>query len=296
MDDVQEMMEGLAIDESSLVYVDFEYEFDACHFFDFCVDETDYDVLKSERWFLYDHGYNSAPYKMKINLTNLFIGTPAKDDASSSMELKVISPSIVTPTNFDIPPLQENNIQVTASSLSVREYLDDIQRLRAAFKESAANESVTTNRSPKPCAAFMKPTVSHLAKQINAEDTHAGSCGRSPRLQTPTRSVTEDPKRQKLEIGFLRKVSQLNHQASYSHKTTIKSGSKTTIPKEPKLLTEERARMRSFRSKSKAETNTNIFKAQPSNKNFFSNSPLAIPKKSMTDTPIFQKFHFKYNN
>lgn len=52
MDDVQEMMEGLAIDESSSFYVDFEYEFNASQFFDFCVNETDYEVREAESWFV----------------------------------------------------------------------------------------------------------------------------------------------------------------------------------------------------------------------------------------------------
>lgn len=64
MDGVEEMMESLAIDESSFDdyddYVDYQYEFDACRFFDFTVDETNNQVEGAERWFLFAAEYPAA--------------------------------------------------------------------------------------------------------------------------------------------------------------------------------------------------------------------------------------------
>ncbi|GJR53281.1 hypothetical protein Tco_1403802 [Tanacetum coccineum] len=55
MDQVEDMMESLAIDESSFDdfddYVEYQYEFDACRFFDFTIDETNNAVQRVERWF-----------------------------------------------------------------------------------------------------------------------------------------------------------------------------------------------------------------------------------------------------
>lgn len=74
MDEVQEMMEALAINESLFYeYVDLKYEFDACQFFDFSVDETDYDVQEAERWFRYAREYPPARKHLNFMITSLFI-------------------------------------------------------------------------------------------------------------------------------------------------------------------------------------------------------------------------------
>ncbi|GJY10275.1 probable alpha,alpha-trehalose-phosphate synthase [UDP-forming] 7 [Tanacetum coccineum] len=55
MDQVEDMMESLAIDESSFDdsddYVEYQYEFDACRLFDFTINETNNAVQRAERWF-----------------------------------------------------------------------------------------------------------------------------------------------------------------------------------------------------------------------------------------------------
>lgn len=65
MDEVEEMMESLAIDDESSLnnydhYVDFTYEFDASKFFDFSMDETSYEVREAEGWFRFAREYPPA--------------------------------------------------------------------------------------------------------------------------------------------------------------------------------------------------------------------------------------------
>nr|XP_043616299.1 uncharacterized protein LOC122588240 [Erigeron canadensis] len=285
MDEViKEMMEGLAINESSSssLYVDLEYEFDACQFFDLSVNETDSDVRKAEGWFRCIPEYPPAPYILKIKLKS----TPA-NEVYSTNSLKTggvedVSPSVITPSDCGLMSSSDEKNEV----FSCENLLADIQFLKGEFKSMSRSSNSSTK-------TFMKPTACRMAKLNNMVDTHTGSDGRSPKVQTPNGSETEDTKRQKLEIGFLRKVSQLKHQTSLSHKT--KPGSKTTVPKEPKLMTEERAQWR--RSHSNPETNMHTFKALPLNRKIFDSPSLPIRMKSMTrSTPEIQKFRFKYDN
>ncbi|KAI3517611.1 hypothetical protein L1887_16826 [Cichorium endivia] len=298
MDEVQEMMKGLAIDESSFYEsVDLKYEFDACQFFDLSVDETEYEVQEAERWFRYAREYPTAPYIFKIKLTDLPKNTPVKVHSPSTPKLesdKNVSASLVTPSDSSMPSPEEKT-EVDSGLKSHNLFADDVHIVKAKQK-SASNFS-------KQSRTFMKPTASHLAKQINSVD-----------IQTHTRCEIEDTKRQKLEIGFLRKVSQLKHQTPFSHKMTAKaakleassnSRSKTTIPRKPKLMTEERARRRRFRSWSEPEANIYTFKALPLNRKILDSPSLPIHKKSMPhnvrfdfvmDTDVFLILHQFYSD
>ncbi|KAI3731272.1 hypothetical protein L1987_62460 [Smallanthus sonchifolius] len=161
MDQVEEMMEGLTIDGSSFYwYVDLDYEFDACQFFDFSSEETKFEVQEAERWFRFARDYPPAPYMMKINLKNVLKSTPAKAYKQEAVEHT--SPTITTPSDYGMHSSEG--------------------------RTEGSNYSIV-----------------------------------STKLQNPNGSETEDIKRQKLEIGFLRKA---------------------TIPLTPRLMTEERARRR----------------------------------------------------
>ncbi|PWA92094.1 TPX2 [Artemisia annua] len=237
--------------------------------------ETNDQVQRAERWFQFAVEYPPAPYLAKINLTNILKNI----DSTSSPKLDDVveheSPSVVTP-DCGMPSSEEK-----LEGLKYHDLFADDQTVSAKSK--------STKRSSKPSKTFMKPTASHLAKQV------AGSCGRTP----------EETKRQKLEIGFLRKVSHLKHQTSFSHKSTAKdaqsegsssSRSKTTIPQKPRLMTEERAQRRSFMSQKKAESHAHNFKALPLNRKIFESPSLSMPKKSVSDLPELQKFIFTYDN
>nr|KAJ0194052.1 hypothetical protein LSAT_V11C800392530 [Lactuca sativa] len=271
MDEVQEMMEALAINESLFYeYVDLKYEFDACQFFDFSVDETDYDVQEAERWFRYAREYPPAPYMIKIKLTEVTTSFPANVHSTNTPKPEAdesISASILTPSDWRMPSPEEKTEGLKYHNL----FADDDHTVKA--KPKSASKLCKQSRT------FMKPTASHLAKQINSVD-----------IQTHSGCEVEDTKRQKLEIGFLRKVAQLKHRTPFSHKMTAKasrleassnSRSKTTIPRKPKLMTEERARRRRFRSQSEPEANIYTFKALPLNRKILESPSLPIRKKSI---------------
>ncbi|KAL4574861.1 hypothetical protein LXL04_021701 [Taraxacum kok-saghyz] len=195
MDDVQEMMESLAINESSLYdyeYVDLKYEFDACQFFDFSVNETDYEVHEAERWFGYAREYPPAPYIMKIKLHDVSNSAPAKLPSTITPKPEgdeYVSASIVTPSNWSMAS-QEEKTKVNSGLKNHNLFADDDDDHIMKVKPKSTSKLSKQNRR------FMKPTVSHLSKQINSVD-----------LQTYTGCVTDETKRQKLEIGFLRKVN-----------------------------------------------------------------------------------------
>ncbi|CAI9295724.1 unnamed protein product [Lactuca saligna] len=256
MDEVQEMMEALAINESSFYeYVDLKYEFDACQFFDFSVDETDYDVQEAERWFRYAREYPPAPYMIKIKLTDV-TSAPAIVHPTSTPKPKAdecISACIVTPSDWRMPFLEEKT--EVDSGLKYHNLFADDDHIVKAKPKSASKLCKQSRR-------FMKPTASHLAKQINSVD-----------IQTHSGCEAEDTKRQKLEIGFLRKTSLLEAGSN--------PRSKTTIPRKPKLMTEERARRRRFRSQSEPEANIYTFKALPLNRKILESPSLPIRKKSI---------------
>ncbi|KAI3778123.1 hypothetical protein L2E82_07164 [Cichorium intybus] len=210
MDEVQEMMKGLAIDESSFYEsVDLKYEFDASYIF-------------------------------KIKLSDLPKNTPVKVHSPSTPKLE--SDKNVTPSDSSMPSPEEKT---------------------EAKQKSASNLS-------KQSRTFMKPTASHLAKQIN----------NSVDIQTHTRCEIQDTKRHKLEIGFLRKAAKLE--------ASLNSRSKTTIPRKPKLMTEERARRR--RSRSEPEANIYTFKALPLNRKIFDSPSLPIHKQSMPRNVLKTQF------
>ncbi|PWA83486.1 TPX2 [Artemisia annua] len=154
-------------------------------------------------------------------------------------------------------------------------------------QDNVKAKSKSTVNSSKPSGSFMKPTASHLAKKNKECDMHSGGCGRlqkplaslDDKLRSPIICQSQATKRQKLDIGYLRKVAQLKHRASYLHKVTKKAAHlegilnskvKTTIPQKPALVTEERAIRRRSQNKpvsvQQPKANTNAYGAQPLNK------------------------------
>ncbi|PIN11816.1 hypothetical protein CDL12_15583 [Handroanthus impetiginosus] len=151
----------------------------------------------------------------------------------------------------------------------------------------------------------MKPTASHLAKLQKVHDKHSGHlCSRFQRTsanldrKSSQSSIASDnvaTKRQKLEIGYLKKIAQLKHQFSLLHKST----KKLTVPKEPELETLLRAQRqrRSKNSCTSSETEKQKeeynFKAHPLNKKILQGPSFSQPKKSKPQLPEFQVFRLK---
>lgn len=93
--------------------------------------------------------------------------------------------------HFSFPYSTKSTIIPVDSGLKYHNlFADDDHTVKA--KPKSASKLCKQSRT------FMKPTASHLAKQINSVD-----------IQTHSGCEVEDTKRQKLEIGFLRKVDLL---------------------------------------------------------------------------------------
>ncbi|GFP98392.1 hypothetical protein PHJA_001983100 [Phtheirospermum japonicum] len=236
---------------------DEEYEFQASQFYDFTRPEFDYEIEEAERWFEVSGDYPPSPFIVKLNLE------------------KILSVEIV-PT-----PWKAKCSNTTSDS-------DSRHRVSSAKKDGKGTKSpqdtakVETNHSSdklpvQRSPSFMGPTSSNLAKQ-KANHKHSGHiCTRfqktSAKLEqigsrSPNGFDNPATKRQKLDIGYIRKVAHLKHQFLLMHK----SSKKVTVPKEPELETMLRAQRRrskistaSSESESQKQKCCN-FKAHPLNK------------------------------
>ncbi|KAF8118741.1 hypothetical protein N665_0002s0054 [Sinapis alba] len=168
---------------------------------------------------------------------------------------------------------------ISAFSLNLSCRLDDKQlKIHKPFSEkyngfiyynqTANNIPKATQKSKtKPFlrknSTLTRPTASLLARQNKPLDIYSvqlltrcqrslgkleGKISSSILLSMPQ---TQDTKRQKLESGFLRKISRLE-QTPFVHKVP-KKGSKVTVPKEPNLKTAQRATRQRFKANSAPE-------------------------------------------
>ncbi|GJV61157.1 protein TPX2 [Tanacetum coccineum] len=253
--------------------IDFEYEFDACHFYDFNRDETLSESREAEDWFGSATEYPPSPFIVKLKMMK---AAKANKKAHKKTEADKKSSS---------SSVSDGDTDHKTSSREMK--IKGVKHQNRISQDNVKPKLKSTVNLSKPSGSFMKPTASHLAKQNKECDMHSGGCGRlqkplvgiDDKLRSPIRCQSQATKRQKLDIGYLRKVAQLKHRSSYLHKVTKKAAHlegvlnskvKTTIPRKPALVTEERAQR--LRSQNKSESvqqpkaNTNPFGAQPLNK------------------------------
>lgn len=263
--------------------VDWDYEFDAPRFYDFNRTETESEAGEAEHWFQFAGSYAPSPLVAKFKIGKGILGktdTISRPDSCGSVN------SI------------SRNTTVSACS--------DVSNAKDRCKGSdVKDEKKSVSRSSKArISTFMKPTVSHLAKLSKPGDVHSSClCGRTsnPAIQKSGKSSQSSPvsdngatKRQKLEIGYLRKVAYLKHHNSLLHKFS----KKVTIPKEPDLETDQRAHTRrSFRSRSDssdhAKQKSHTFKARPLNRKILQAPSLLPPKRTRLKLTEFQVFHLR---
>ncbi|KAI3757533.1 hypothetical protein L6452_05073 [Arctium lappa] len=308
MDEEMEFMEDFLVDEPFFEddFFDPEYEFDASHFFDFARGETETEAREAESWFRYAHEYPPSPFIVKLKLMKA-----AK--VNSTKAHKTSSKKIEASRNTSTSSFSDGDTYHGSPSRDGK--IKGVKHQNLIRQDSVKAKSKSTANLPKPSgSSFMKPTASHLAKQNKECGIHSGSFGRLQKplvaavekLRSPTRCQNQATKRQKLEIGYLRKVAQLKHRASFLHKIVKKVEqlegnsnfrSKTTFARKPSLVTEERAQR--LRSQSKPEqvqqpkANTPGFKARPLNRKILNAPQCPQRKKSMTPLTEFQEFHLK---
>ncbi|KAJ0042935.1 hypothetical protein Pint_17299 [Pistacia integerrima] len=262
-------MEAFLVDE---FVIDIDYEFDAAQYFDFCRPETLEDTIEAERWLESAASYPPSPFIPKSNWRYDIpenIGSDYCDSRSMS--------SVVT------------NSDASSRGLDFCNHMDqDIPKSKT-----------------KDCGQVIS------IKEFNFNETHSKFqklYGKMDKCSQNSYLIENlATKRQKLDAGYLCKVSHLKHQALFLHKVPNKAGhlgvslvhprSKVTIPREPNLETANRAQR--HRSKVNAESaehaksNTSAFKARPLNRKIFESPALPLTKKNTLPLTECQEFQLR---
>ncbi|KNA11245.1 hypothetical protein SOVF_136960 isoform A [Spinacia oleracea] len=241
MDEVEE--KGCVFEES--FEIDFDYEFDVAKFFDFSQLETPEEIADSELWFNVAEGHPPSPLVAKLDTET--------DDFTDSVTS--------SPRSRPYSAYSIGNDSVVSEVSSIGQVKKGSQVLKLKLKSTSQLNFLVSSR-------LLQPTASLLAKKNQFIDVSTRVSRRPQKLgNTPMSPGDIDAtKRQKLEIGYLRKASQLKHQTSFSHKsskmaetTDLKSThakTKVTVPKEPDLATAHRALRQRFKNTPHLETDT----------------------------------------
>jgi len=254
---IDEVEEKACVFEESFE-IDFDYEFDVAKFFDFTQLETPEEIAESELWFDLAQGHPPSPLIVKLDME----ADDFTDSVSSSPRCGTLS----------VSSIDNDSAGSEVSLIDKGEKGSQMLKLKST---SQPNYQVSSR--------LLQPTASLLAKKNQyIDDYSTRNSRRLQKLGNPIKSPgeTDTTKRQKLEIGYLRKVAQLRHQTSFSHKsskkaeTTVVSSTNTkpkvTVPKEPDLATTHRA----LRQRSKntpqldndVKYNSSTLRARPSDK------------------------------
>ncbi|KAL3647424.1 hypothetical protein CASFOL_008392 [Castilleja foliolosa] len=267
-------------DDVEPVETDEDYEFQASQFYDFTRPEFDYEIEEAERWFEVSGNYPPSPFIVKLNLEKILsvevVPNPSKAKCSNTSDC-------------------DSRHRVSSAK-------KDSKGKMCAKDKTNSSDKVLLQRNP----SFMEPTASNLAKQ-KSNHKHSGHiCTRFQKTaakleqkgtQSPNGFDNPATKRQKLDIGYIRKVAHLKHQFLLMHK----SSKKVTVPKEPELETMLRAQRRrskistvSSESESQKQKRCS-FKAHPLNKKVGIAEPRLYPiaKKNPPRLPDFKVFNLK---
>ncbi|KAL6580449.1 hypothetical protein OROMI_008473 [Orobanche minor] len=276
---------------------DDEYEFEASKFYDFTRQEFDYDIEEAERWFEVSGDYPHSPFIVKLNLEKL-LSVEAVDNHPS--EAKYSNSKSISSSNSDtdsrrhgVSSAKKDGNGKGKSYLKPEDHTAKV-KLNSADNKLLQPRSTTTTTATTP--SFMEPTASHLAKlKLNHNHNSSHICTRrfqkiSAKLdQKGSSCVGLDSlatKRQKLDVGYLRKVAHLKHHFSLMHKSS---------KKEPELETMLRAQRRGSKNScasSETEKCCN-FKAHPLNKKILEPRLSPQPRRSPPPLPEFQVFQLK---
>ncbi|KAH9647448.1 TPX2 importin domain-containing protein [Citrus sinensis] len=296
---MDEEMEELVLTAEPIVAaefeVDFDYEFDAPQYHDFTLTETPAKARENELWFDSAASYPPSPFILKFNWRYDF---PA-DTASVSCDSRGGSTSSIGNVSYFETDSEAFDIyQINRGPEFCGDMDQDVSKSKTkSFAKSSIQRSST----------LMKPTASYLAKYNQLQEFHFNHFLRSQKIVKSEKSSLNSStieniatKRQKLEAGFLPKVSHLKHQTHFLHKVPVKVGfleinsvncrSKVTIPREPNLETAHRAQRHRAKAKVDAESDEHAksnacnFKARPLNRKILE-APLPHPSKKSTPQP-----------
>ncbi|XP_044506608.1 uncharacterized protein LOC123226166 [Mangifera indica] len=279
-------MEEFMVDEFVL---DFDYEFDAPQYFDFSQPETFEETTETERWF-----ESAASYHPSSFIPNSDWRYDIPEDGGSD--------------NSDSRSVSSVGANTDASSRG----LDFCNHMDQDIPKSKTKSVI---KSLSRSSTLMKPTASYLAKQIQTQEVNSKQfLGRFQKLygkmdKSQNSYLIENlaTKRQKLEAGYLCKVSHLKHRAFTLHKVPNKAGdlgvimvyarSKVTTPREPNLKTANRAQKHRSKvnagSAEHAKTNAYTFQARHSNRKIFKSPASPLIKKSTLRLIESQEFQLR---
>ncbi|XP_044468805.1 protein TPX2-like [Mangifera indica] len=275
MDEGMEVYTMKAFKVEEFVF-DIDYEFDAAQYFDFSQPETSEDTMEAERWFESAAGCPPSPFISKSKC-RYHIPEDMGSDYCDSRNMSSVGLDFCNDIHQDIPKFKTKS--VVKSSLS---------------------------RS----STLMKPTASYLAKhsqpqEVNSQDILRRKMDKCSQNSSFIENLAT--KRQKLDVGYLCKVSHLKHQTPFLHKVSNEAGllgvssvharSKVTIPREPNLKTANRAQRHRFKvnaeSTEHVKSNNCTFKARPLNRKIFESPALPLTKKSTLPLTECQEFQLR---
>ncbi|GAB4826004.1 hypothetical protein Ancab_008872 [Ancistrocladus abbreviatus] len=260
--------------------IDFDYEYAAPMFFDFTRPESNSEVNEAERWFESAESYPTC-LKLKWRIDEWM-----DVETSSSMS---------------------KDQQNTDSTIT-----DEISEVSSLVEDNRGQMPRPKSKSPlKPflprSSTLLKPTASHLAKQNQQVGVRSTNLVEGiQRNGSPKKPGEIDAtKRQKLEVGYLRRVAQLKHQIRFAHKSlqkirltevnSTRAKEKLTIPNKPELekaLSAQKHRSKHTSDKKNSTTpNDGTFNALPLNRKLLE-AP-SLRKKSTPQLPEFQVFHLR---
>lgn len=302
--------------------VDLDYEFDAAMYFDFTRPESPAEARQAELWFESAVEYPPSPFVVKLvdtQMGNVNVSPKSKDlegimdtdDGASrdfctldvnSKECEGIDTSILTKLQSGyLQKILNQPLELTTGMTFSHHTSTDEPKSKAKSAVKAVFPRSST---------LLKPTASQLAKQNHPHQVaHSRFKMQVQNFERslPTSGVeSQASKRQKLEGGHLRKVTDTNQQTNLVHKPskkdeTVEKNSvhgrlRLTIPREPELETAQRAQR--IRPKNSTElehvkSTARRFKARPLNRKILEAPSLSLPKKSTPKLPDFQEFHLK---
>uniref|UniRef100_M1CPE9 TPX2 central domain-containing protein n=1 Tax=Solanum tuberosum TaxID=4113 RepID=M1CPE9_SOLTU len=210
--------------------IDWEYEYDAAFFYDFSTPESPFQAAQAQRWFETAGNYPPSPLVAKLNLVK---ETAAAECSLGPSRLREEQTTKSSSSN-------SSNIHTGSAVSSYKSKIEEPLSIDRMAHESPKAKINSETRSFKArVSTLMNPTASHLAK-LRSQKPPSKADERSSWNSSVSFNLAT--KRQKLESGYLRKV---------------------TIPRDPQLETMQRALRRRCKNDSESSENAKA-KGQPS--------------------------------
>ncbi|KAK6786704.1 hypothetical protein RDI58_015229 [Solanum bulbocastanum] len=240
--------------------IDWEYEYDAAFFYDFSTAESPFQAAQAQRWFETAGNYPPSPLVAKLNLVK---ETAAAECSLGLSRLREEQTAKSSSTN-------SSNIHTGSAVSSYKSKIEEPLSIdRMAYESPKAKINSETRSFKARVSTLMNPTASHLAK-LRSQKPPSKADERSSWNSSVSFNLAT--KRQKLESGYLRKV---------------------TIPRDPQLETMQRALRRRCKKDSQSSENAKA-KGQPSKATKILKAPVLPPHpKTALRSTEFHVFKLK---